>query len=100
MKIYFSYSVTRNYFENLVRALETGLKDVGPSSNQATCSKSSSSKNLVGGKGSKMGKVKVTGTSSRVAGRTTDDGNLWSCEHCTYANPRSLNVCQMCEKHR
>ncbi|XP_020592292.1 probable E3 ubiquitin-protein ligase ARI7 [Phalaenopsis equestris] len=93
-------SVTRNYFENLVRALETGLKDVGPSSNQATCSKSSSSKNLVGGKGSKVGKAKATVASSRSGGRSLDDGNLWSCEHCTYANPRSANTCQMCEQHR
>ncbi|KAJ0972327.1 hypothetical protein J5N97_020286 [Dioscorea zingiberensis] len=49
--------VTRNYFENLVRALETGLKDVGPI-NQATSSKTSSSK-LLSGKGGKSGKSKM-----------------------------------------
>ncbi|XP_038986793.1 probable E3 ubiquitin-protein ligase ARI8 [Phoenix dactylifera] len=93
-------SVTRNYFENLVRALETGLKDVGSSNSQATCSKTSSSKCL-GGK-SKSGKIKAGGTSSRSGGpsRSLDESNLWACDHCTYANPRSTNTCQMCEHHR
>ncbi|KAJ6842689.1 putative E3 ubiquitin-protein ligase ARI8 isoform X1 [Iris pallida] len=93
-------SVTRNYFENLVRALETGLKDVGSSNQQATCSKSSSTKSL--GK-VKSGKVKMAGTSSKPGGgpsRSSDDGSLWSCEHCTYANPRSTSTCQMCEQQR
>ena len=93
-------SVTRNYFENLVRALETGLKDVGSGNNQATCSKSTSSKSL--GKG-KSGKMKAAGTSSRSGGgpsRGSEDNNMWSCDHCTYANPRSSSVCQMCEQHR
>ncbi|KAG0504028.1 hypothetical protein HPP92_004100 [Vanilla planifolia] len=93
-------SVTRNYFENLVRALETGLRDVGPSGNQANANKNTSPKSLLGGKGGKSGKAKVIGTSSRSGGRSLDDGNHWSCEHCTYANPRSANVCQMCEQHR
>ncbi|XP_024444891.1 probable E3 ubiquitin-protein ligase ARI7 isoform X2 [Populus trichocarpa] len=51
-------SVTKNYFENLVRALENGLADV----TQAACSKTSSSKNASvskgkggKGKGGKMG---------------------------------------------
>ncbi|KAG6475846.1 hypothetical protein ZIOFF_065076 [Zingiber officinale] len=93
-------SVTRNYFENLVRALETGLKDVGSSNNQATCSKSSSSKSL--GSKAKGGKSKATGNSSKSAGpsRSMDDSNLWSCDHCTYANPKSTRTCQMCEHHR
>ncbi|XP_010912800.1 probable E3 ubiquitin-protein ligase ARI8 isoform X2 [Elaeis guineensis] len=93
-------SVTRNYFENLVRALETGLKDVGSSNNQATCSKTSSSKCL-GGK-SKSGKIKAGGTSSKSGGpsRSLDESNLWSCDQCTYANPRSTNMCQMCEHRR
>ncbi|XP_039122300.1 probable E3 ubiquitin-protein ligase ARI7 [Dioscorea cayenensis subsp. rotundata] len=51
-------SVTRNYFENLVRALEMGLKDVGPVNNQATSSKTLSSKNL-GSRGGKSGKSKM-----------------------------------------
>ncbi|XP_020245729.1 probable E3 ubiquitin-protein ligase ARI8 isoform X1 [Asparagus officinalis] len=93
-------SVTRNYFENLVRALESGLKDVGSSNNQATSSKTTSSKTL--GKG-KSGKLKAAGTSSRSGtgpSRSTEDNSMWSCEHCTYANPRSTSVCQMCEQHR
>ncbi|XP_042432006.1 probable E3 ubiquitin-protein ligase ARI8 [Zingiber officinale] len=93
-------SVTRNYFENLVRALETGLKDVGSSNSQATCSKTSSSKGL-GSKG-KGGKSKATGNSSRLAGpsHSLDEGNFWSCDHCTYANPKSAKACQMCEHQR
>ncbi|XP_074560086.1 putative E3 ubiquitin-protein ligase ARI8 [Curcuma longa] len=93
-------SVTRNYFENLVRALETGLKDVGSSNSQATCSKTSSSKSL-GTKG-KGGKSKATGNNSRLAGpsHSLDESNLWSCDHCTYANPKSAKACQMCEHQR
>lgn len=92
-------SVTRNYFENLVRALETGLKDVGSGNNQATCSKNTSSKTL--GK-VKSGKMKAAGASSRSGGpsRSSDESNMWSCEHCTYANPKSTSICQMCEQHR
>ncbi|KAG6477048.1 hypothetical protein ZIOFF_066298 [Zingiber officinale] len=93
-------SVTRNYFENLVRALETGLKDVGSSNSQATCSKTSSSKGL-GSKG-KGGKSKATGNSSRLAGpsHSLDEDNFWSCDHCTYANHKSAKACQMCEHQR
>lgn len=49
-------SVTRNYFENLVRALENGLADVD---SQGACSKAPSSKNTTGsskGKGGGRGK--------------------------------------------
>lgn len=93
-------SVTRNYFEHLVQALETGLEDVGSSNSQATCSKSSSSKIL--GNKSKSGKIKPAGTSSAAGApsRSMDDGNLWSCDHCTFANPKSTNTCHMCEHHR
>ncbi|XP_073003157.1 probable E3 ubiquitin-protein ligase ARI8 isoform X2 [Typha latifolia] len=59
-------SVTRNYFENLVRALETGLKDVGPSNSQATCSKTLSPKSP-GGKGNSS-KSKAASNSSRSSG--------------------------------
>ncbi|ONK57944.1 uncharacterized protein A4U43_C09F5880 [Asparagus officinalis] len=72
-------SVTRNYFENLVRALESGLKDVGSSNNQATSSKTTSSKTL--GKG-KSGKLKAAGTSSRSGtgpSRSTEDNNGHAC---------------------
>ncbi|KAM0940134.1 putative transcription factor interactor and regulator CCHC(Zn) family [Dioscorea sansibarensis] len=70
-------SVTRNYFENLVRALETGLKDVEPADNQATCSKSSSSKTI--GVKTKGGKNKVAGIIYRSVGpsRSSDGGNVW-----------------------
>ncbi|KAM3368296.1 hypothetical protein ACQJBY_016684 [Aegilops geniculata] len=55
-------SVTRNYFENLVRALETGLNDVGPSTSQSTGIKNTTSKSL-GGK-SKTGKNRASAAGS------------------------------------
>ncbi|KAF8715176.1 hypothetical protein HU200_027731 [Digitaria exilis] len=94
-------SVTRNYFENLVRALETGLNDVGPSTSHGTCSKSATSKSL-GGK-SKSGKNRASSTSSKSGGpnRGVDDSNIWTCDHCTCANPKSAKACQACDhKHR
>ncbi|XP_010268120.1 PREDICTED: probable E3 ubiquitin-protein ligase ARI8 [Nelumbo nucifera] len=85
-------SVTRNYFENLVRALENGLSDVD---SHAACSRTASSKSL-GGKG-RGGRGK--GTTSRGPSRLDDSGH-WSCEHCTYANIKSADTCQMCHQHR
>ncbi|KAK8960770.1 putative E3 ubiquitin-protein ligase ARI8 [Platanthera guangdongensis] len=40
-------SVTRNYFENLVRVLETGLEDIGPNK-ETIVGRTSSSKNVAG----------------------------------------------------
>ncbi|XP_061950101.1 probable E3 ubiquitin-protein ligase ARI7 [Populus nigra] len=56
-------SVTKNYFENLVRALENGLADID---SQGACSKTTSSKNasVSKGKGGK-GKGGKTGGSSK-----------------------------------
>ncbi|TKY67445.1 E3 ubiquitin-protein ligase ARI7 [Spatholobus suberectus] len=89
-------SVTRNYFENLVRALENGLSDVD--SNGAAFSKATSSKNAAGSSKVRAGRVKGTlrtSTSSRM-----NDDNHWSCEHCTYANVKSATTCQMCYQPR
>ncbi|XP_010912117.1 probable E3 ubiquitin-protein ligase ARI7 [Elaeis guineensis] len=88
-------SVTRNYFENLVRALETGLKDVDSSNSQAACSQSSSSKSVYG-KGGKGGKNKAARPGG--LGRSSDDH--WSCDRCTFCNPGSATTCQMCEHHQ
>lgn len=90
-------SVTRNYFENLVRALENGLADVDA---HGAYSRAASSKSLGGasikGKGSR-GK----GTTSRSSSsRNIDDTGHWSCEYCTYANVRSATACQMCQQRR
>ncbi|KAI7741644.1 hypothetical protein M8C21_017653, partial [Ambrosia artemisiifolia] len=85
-------SVTRNYFENLVRALENGLSDVDA---HGASSKTSSSKNAAGTsktKGTKGKGSSKVGTTSR-----TDDSTGWSCDQCTYMNPRSATSCQMCE---
>lgn len=90
-------SVTRNYFENLVRALENGLSDVD---SQGASSKTTSSKNVAGsskGKGGGRGKG-----SSRVGGssKTTDDSGGWACDQCTYINSKSALACQMCHHRR
>ncbi|CAL5200088.1 unnamed protein product [Lathyrus oleraceus] len=89
-------SVTRNYFENLVRALENGLCDVD--SNGAASSKATGSKNAAGSSKGRGGRGKGTIRAS-MSSRITDD-NHWSCEQCTYANVRSATACQMCNQPR
>ncbi|GLT87923.1 hypothetical protein SLE2022_059740 [Rubroshorea leprosula] len=91
-------SVTRNYFENLVRALENGLSDVDSHGN---CSRTGSSKSVGGGTSKGRG-GKGKGSSSRSGGssRNIDDSSHWSCEHCTFANIRLATVCQMCQQRR
>ncbi|XP_042489828.1 probable E3 ubiquitin-protein ligase ARI8 [Macadamia integrifolia] len=88
-------SVTRNYFENLVRALENGLSDVD---SHGACSRAGSSKNL-GGKG-RGGRGKGTSSKSSGPSRNLDDSGCWSCEHCTFANTVSGTICEMCRQHR
>lgn len=88
-------SVTRNYFENLVRALENGLSDVD---SQAASNKTSS-KTVAGTSKSKSGRGKgssKTGTSVRNA----DDSSNWACDKCTYMNNRSATTCHMCNQRR
>ncbi|XP_061367272.1 probable E3 ubiquitin-protein ligase ARI7 isoform X1 [Gastrolobium bilobum] len=89
-------SVTRNYFENLVRALENGLADVD--SNGAASSKATSSKNAAGSSKGRGGRGKGT-IRTNMSSRMTDD-NHWSCEHCTFANVKSATTCQMCNQQR
>lgn len=84
-------SVTRNYFENLVKALESGLEDVGPN-RQTNNSKSSTSMNT--------SSKNSSGNSSRSSTTTNSLDNYWSCDRCTYANPSSNLACEMCERHR
>ncbi|XP_043724975.1 probable E3 ubiquitin-protein ligase ARI8 [Telopea speciosissima] len=88
-------SVTRNYFENLVRALENGLSDVD---SHGTCSRTGSSKSL-GGKG-RGGRGKGTSSKSGGPSRILDDSGCWSCEHCTSANTKSATICETCRQHR
>ncbi|XP_058181591.1 probable E3 ubiquitin-protein ligase ARI8 [Rhododendron vialii] len=71
-------SVTRNYFENLVRAFENGLSDVD--SQGASRGKASSQE---GG-----------------LGRDSDDHGSWACDHCTYFNTISLPTCETCHQPR
>ncbi|CAJ2679045.1 unnamed protein product [Trifolium pratense] len=82
-------SVTKNYFENLVRALENGLSDVD--GNGAVFSKATSSKNAAGSSKGRAARMRIS--------RTADD-SPWSCEHCTSMNARSLSTCQICNQRR
>ncbi|VFQ72440.1 unnamed protein product [Cuscuta campestris] len=85
-------TVTRNYFENLVRALENGLSDVDAQGEG--CSKTGS-KNAAGNK------AKGGGRGKRGSSKTTDDSGGWACDQCTYMNPKSAaTACQMCHIHR
>ncbi|KAL5836652.1 hypothetical protein ACOSQ3_013821 [Xanthoceras sorbifolium] len=89
-------SVTRNYFENLVRALENGLSDVDT---LVPCNRSGSSKSLGGG--SSRGR-RSKGSTSRSSGpnKAIDDPGHWSCDQCTYANANSAVTCAMCQHPR
>ncbi|XP_027353689.1 probable E3 ubiquitin-protein ligase ARI7 isoform X1 [Abrus precatorius] len=89
-------SVTRNYFENLVRALENGLSDVD--GNGAAFTRATSSKNVAGSSKGRTGRGKGTFRTS-MSSRMSDD-NHWCCEHCTYANANSATTCQMCYQQR
>ncbi|KAF7132220.1 hypothetical protein RHSIM_Rhsim09G0029900 [Rhododendron simsii] len=71
-------SVTRKYFENLVRAFENGLSDVD---SQGTSRGEASSRE--GG-----------------LGRDSDYHGSWGCDECTYFNTISLPTCEMCHQPR
>ncbi|KAL8544662.1 hypothetical protein ACS0TY_005047 [Phlomoides rotata] len=91
-------SVTKNYFENLVQALEKGLSDVDTG---AACGQAGGSQNLGGSSSKGRGSSKSKGTTSRSSSsRNIDDSGRWSCEFCTYANIRASTVCEMCQQHR
>ncbi|XP_074322461.1 uncharacterized protein LOC141659466 isoform X2 [Apium graveolens] len=90
-------SVTRNYFENLVRALENGLSNVN---SIGASSKTTSSKCVAGSSKTKSGRGK---SSFRIGGSSkgAEDPGSWACDQCTYLNPsRSATVCQMCSQRR
>ncbi|KAI3757071.1 hypothetical protein L6452_04604 [Arctium lappa] len=97
MKLAGLTSVTRNYFENLVRALENGLSDVDA---HGGTSRIGGSRSL--GAGSSKGRTsRSKGTSARSSGsRNIDDSVHWSCEYCTFANAKSATICQMCQQRR
>ncbi|KAL7618110.1 hypothetical protein Lser_V15G02659 [Lactuca serriola] len=88
-------TVTRNYFENLVRALENGLSDVD---SHGASSKTSTSKHAAGTSKSKSGKGK--GPTKGGGSTRTDDLTGWSCDQCTYMNPKNATSCQICHTSR
>lgn len=94
MKLAGLTSVTRNYFENLVRALENGLSDVD---GHGGSSRTGGARTLG------AGSSKSRGSRSKGAARSSralDDAGHWSCEYCTFANAKSATVCQMCQQRR
>lgn len=94
----FNSSVTRNYFENLVRALENGLSDVDA---HGGTSRTTGSRLGAGSSKSRTSRTKGTASTAKSSGsRTIDDSAHWSCEHCTFANAKSATVCQMCQQRR
>uniref|UniRef100_A0A2N9I5S8 Uncharacterized protein n=1 Tax=Fagus sylvatica TaxID=28930 RepID=A0A2N9I5S8_FAGSY len=68
-------SVTQNYFENLVRALENGLSDVD---SHGACSRTVSSKSLGGGSSKGRG-GRAKGTTSRSS---SSSRNIADSSHC------------------
>ncbi|KAJ9701435.1 hypothetical protein PVL29_006681 [Vitis rotundifolia] len=90
-------SVTRNYFENLVRALENGLSEVD---SYGACSRTTSSKSTGGTSKARGGRGKGTTSRSSCSNKTPDDSSRWYCEHCATANAKSTNTCQMCYQRR
>ncbi|RLN04349.1 hypothetical protein C2845_PM13G24270 [Panicum miliaceum] len=84
-------SVTRNYFENLVQALEAGLEDVRATGQAAGTSSTATSSKKGGTKSKKKQHPKPSSDH-------TDDS--WPCERCTYLNLPSVDACTVCEKSR
>ncbi|KAK6145784.1 hypothetical protein DH2020_019653 [Rehmannia glutinosa] len=92
-------SVTRNYFENLVRALENGLSDVD--SEAASINTTTSSKNAAGTSKGKSGRGKGSSKAGNTSVRNTaDDSGNWTCDQCTYMNVSSAPTCHMCHQRR
>ncbi|KAI3747001.1 hypothetical protein L6452_09443 [Arctium lappa] len=89
-------SVTRNYFENLVRALENGLSDVDAHGASGKATSSKNPEETSKGKGGK-GKISAKGGASS---RNSDDASGWSCDQCTYMNLRTATACLICHIRR
>lgn len=76
--------MTRNYFDDLVRALENGLQEVDSSK--------SAVKKKVGEIASYRGRI-------TYADYVDEDGN-WLCGSCTYINRLDSHTCKVCESDR
>ncbi|GJR58596.1 probable E3 ubiquitin-protein ligase ARI8 [Tanacetum coccineum] len=85
-------SITRSYFENLVKALENGLSDVD--THVEASSTTSSSKTAAGTSKPKADKGKGP-TKGGASNRAADD---WTCDSCTFVNPKTATACEMCHR--
>ncbi|GAB2265685.1 Probable E3 ubiquitin-protein ligase ari8 [Dionaea muscipula] len=90
-------SITRSYFEKLVRALENGLSNV---SAEAACAASASTKNAGGDNNGKGVKGKSSASRSAPSARDVNDLSSWNCDRCTFVNLGSDLTCQVCSSHR
>ncbi|KAL7128117.1 hypothetical protein ABFS83_14G294500 [Erythranthe nasuta] len=90
-------SVTKNYFENLVRALENGLSDVD---SQAPPNMASSKNGAGTSSKAKGGRAKGSSKTSSSVRNTDDSSGNWACDQCTYMNARSSTTCIMCQRRR
>ncbi|XP_047332215.1 probable E3 ubiquitin-protein ligase ARI8 isoform X2 [Impatiens glandulifera] len=94
-------SVTRNYFENLVRALENGLSDVD--SQEVGYKNNGMGVGTIGGGASSSTKSKSKGRGGGSKGGrngTAEDSTGWFCDQCTYMNLKTSSVCEMCRQRR
>ncbi|KAK6245348.1 hypothetical protein QUC31_000144 [Theobroma cacao] len=115
-------TVTRNYFDNLVTALENGLSDV-KSQNSSSVSKkprrestmnTADAADVVAGAQILTTHIKASFSegpwvcpycSYRNNGSATSCGmcarrGTWACDHCTFANTRTATTCFMCLEPR
>ncbi|KAK4778475.1 hypothetical protein SAY86_006003 [Trapa natans] len=91
-------SVTKNYFDNLVKALENGLSEVDPGGvcNQAESSKDGEDITTR----SKTWSGRLNGTAPAGLTSQSDDSSQWSCNLCTFVNASSSSACQVCQTPR
>lgn len=81
-------SVTRTFFENLVKALENGLSDVN---SHAPANRTSSLKSP----GKREREKPKTSRSSDS--ESVDEGGYWICEGCSNNNLQSSTYCVYCQ---
>ncbi|GLT92181.1 hypothetical protein SLE2022_100320 [Rubroshorea leprosula] len=87
-------SVTKNYFEKMVSALENGLSDVHSSSTPSPSLPSNSDTFFESKRPRKKAKIEEQ-VNERIEGLIFGT-ELWSCRRCTFINESHAQVCQVC----
>ncbi|XWS25707.1 hypothetical protein CRYUN_Cryun27aG0090700 [Craigia yunnanensis] len=106
--------VTRNYFENLVKALQNGLSDVNSQGSSRVSKKPRTMNNAAAVSGAPDYFATTEGqwlcgfctyenhssaTCCTMCGRMCGRGS-WTCDLCTFANLRTSTTCAMCSVPR